>query len=264
MSYGAILGQTPPQPEFKPIASDISYSPSSSQGVISGNNVQSALDQVAGYSKTTRDTANNANSNANSALSMARMFDGYEIDGYIESYWSNESLPINTMNKISIPWTVKPSTSKPEIVLIQIEDEKINTKRPINSDTCLIAVGPKIQDMFSKSISNPGLYIGGTPKTNYNYNNAYSTKNINYSGPFVAYKLGKQNISSYFDMVMYCLYGEGSYTSGYGPQIVTSRCRAYLGSFEWDGNYFYYKLHIDESTCTSLGFAVYTLKSVKS
>lgn len=155
MSYGAILGQTPPQPEFKPIASDISYNPSSSQGVISGNNVQSALDQVAGYSKTTRDTANNA-------LNLAKLFDGYEVDGYLEDYQLNQM--VSTLNtsiaaKFIIPWGKRPSQS-PDFVLFYLghrSDPARFTK--MSPGSTFVIVGDKIKEITKDSEYN-AMVIG--------------------------------------------------------------------------------------------------------
>lgn len=251
MSYGAILGQTPPQPEFKPIASDISYNPSSSQGVISGNNVQSALDQVAGYGKTTRDTANNA-------LSLAQLFDGYEVDGFLEDYRLN--VKISTLNtdvatKFSVPWKKQP-TQIPELVLIFLGWRKDPARLVELKPECpLVLIGDKIKELSNNPEYN-ALVIG------YEYSGAERTgtsSTPNFAKPLplddAFLKIGFTNgfytqnqqvrrtdLESYSANATIC-----SSDAGFAPITAIFDSSEYgqyrYGGFNWDLNNLYFHLH---------------------
>lgn len=273
MSYGAILGQTPPQPEFKPIASDISYSPSSSQGVISGNNVQSALDQVAGYSKTTRDTANNA-------LNLAKLFDGYEVDGYITNYRLNDMVYKTNGDygeKFTVPWTSRPSR-EPDLMVVNFAPEKgdfLDVK--VDCDGLLLIIGDEIKNITNRRANT--LAIGhewfqcdtsgysssfnlwsGTPRYNGNLLEDEYFPSIKFTNKFTT--------SNYKYNMPYCEVRDNTIVSYYGYTPTTSSVEKTgsfrYGALDWDLNNFYYHLHFSVSTTCLVDLIVFGLNKVKS
>lgn len=267
MSYGSILGQVPSVDLPDLIASNVTFNPVSVQPTVTGNNVQTALEQTINYAEQTN------------ILSQA--LQNYNLIGYIENYLYNVELNRNTLTKVTAPWTKKPNTT-PDLIVVACMpyDEPIELTTFLGeNESAVYACGPDIENIFG---ANCGICLGtqltAHPSLQTTFN--YGTPNFT-SGNFktlnLTFKLRNDikdvSPSRYSDLFNSIYYTSSSKTIT--ADFYHDVCNAtgdetktyYFGAFNWDLNNFYYYLYFNLSSSLSayseVSLNVFALKKKK-
>lgn len=278
MSLGSILGQTPKADIPDMTASNVSFDPSSTSPIITTDNVQSALQQAAtqisgakSSATSAQSTANQAYSSAQTALNLARSLEYYKLIGAIGNYRHNESVPINTMYKVSVPWNFY-AGGEPDLIVFSLKNNNTSyINIGIDSyEEATFFCGPDL-NLYT---SGDGIGMGWTSSqyptiasdswsikmstpdfiSKINFINKYQTNIVN------------ANPSSYYSLFLSKQSYSGNVGGGtYLPEIGTTKGtstsnRLYFGGISWDTNNFYFNLYFNYSSYSIIYLNVMALK----
>lgn len=276
MSYGTILGQTPDVPQIDLTAQNVTYANSAYPSVIPGTNVQDALDDVAGYTRTNRNNISSLQttvSNLSSTVSgLSSLFQNYYAIGYLHNYLDNQSIgSTNTLVTRNVSWTSRPS-SYPDLVLIGLCDNRyeITEFNVPGNVQCLVITGPDVDDLNNNTPLNPGGYYLSTTYTNCPLNGGPDLKNANPT-QYKPFRFGwdsdlNKKSPSMYNLALYTLCGTSTVSSfcGYNPCVTWATGKYYIGGFNWTLSTFTYGLRFSELEYTAVGLMVLALKKRNS
>lgn len=260
MSYGTILGQTPAVEPFDPKASNVQFDNSKGQGIVTSTNVQGAIEQIVSKDKSQDSSISSLNS---SVSSLRNLFDCYEADGRIRGYKQNQNIPVDSITEYKVPWDFGPSTSYPALLLIAVTNWTPPSYPMAKGGGTMFLLGEDIDEMFGHwPGTGTGIVLTTESKSNYNKNNAYSTKNIYNNNFIISDTLGRQ-YTYWNNFLIRAYHGSSSYNS-FGPELITDTGYGAIGNFKWDRSYFYFSLYTDEVNYSTMGLKVITFNRKKS
>lgn len=266
MSYGTILGQTPAVEPFDPKASNVQFDNSKGQGIVTSANVQGAIEQIVGKDKSQDSSISSLNS---SVSSLRNLFDSYEVDGYA-TYEHNDRIPVDQTTRRYVNWTRMPSTSYPDLILIQVAPWSRNNYPFSASNEGTILLGPDLEkNIKNLAVSYPGMILYANSKLNYKRNSS----NVDTKDP-IAFTIMKGLSTPNYPQdgrqmrLNSRTYTNGEFTSTIGVDFCSGTpsetTHIYFGGFQWDRNNFSYQIYTQENTYDSFGLIVLTLNRKKS
>lgn len=276
MSYGTILGQTPDVPQIDLTAQNVTYTNSAYPSVIPGTNVQDALDDVAGYTRTNRNNISSLQTTvsnlSNTVSGLSNLFQNYYTIGYIHNYLDNQSIgSTDTLVTRNVSWTSRPS-SYPDLVLIGLCDNRyeITEFNVPGNVQCLVITGPDVQDFNSNSPLSSGGYFLSAAYDNCPLSGGISIKNANPT-QYIPFRFGwRENLqkitATYWNLALYALCGSTSISSfcGYNPSVSNESGNYYIGGFNWTLSNFTYGMKFSNLNYTAVGLIVLALKKKNS
>ena len=109
----------------------------------------------------------------------------YELIGYLENYRNNQSMTVNVVNKVDIPWTSAP-TEDVDLYILWVGSTSTSLKKTAgNSETGVFFIGPDVEKIYKSTSSQekPAICFGWSFngfRSNENYAGA-SFSSLDYS-----------------------------------------------------------------------------------